>query len=718
VDHKDNIVEDKRVEGKPGRTLLRASLFGSFQLRDRYSAEILISNRRARALLAMLCLAPERPLSRRHLSKLLWPGRFETQARASLRQCLLDLGKVLAPFGNDILVVTRNRISLSPKSIQTDLADLENALAHDQIASASEMLITIGTRPLLGQLHLAPAFEDWRTRQRQHVEQRLKSSVKNALTVLEKSNKLTDYHRLMEAWKIRDPAFISAGTNARRENVTRLAVLPFTSTNAAPTQAADDQHYFADGIVGELITALGQVPQLQVAGRRSSFQFQNSEMTAPAIAEALRVTYLVEGSIQRQGGDIRIHIQLIDGRSGLDIWTQRYGGTIDNLFTLQATIARAMTLALGAALDLKMQAPDVRQMTHNKEAYDLYLQGRTLTARAIGPDILETAIDLLEQALVLDPKFAQCWTALAEAIVYKAVYTPCLDRLALSKQMAQCARKAVALAPAQGHAHAMLGIHKWTQNDIVGALDLAFEAYRLEPHNPDVVIRLGAFLLYCGRTAEALPYIEAAIDQDPVHGRNFALLSTAYLNIGDVKKAVIAGQTVADLGFPSLWLGVATAVSGQHELAVEQYKQTRLLLNTVIFPPAGSAPMSPEALDAFWLLAAKGVCSGVESDRVQYCNMLEMLYATLPDKYDTAIVMPAIWMGHSEMVFKTIGAQITPANFFCLQALWGDREPISQIRAHPEFMNFAARIGLTAAWEKYGWPDLLPRPDGWDEGEY
>ncbi|MCF6275072.1 MAG: hypothetical protein L3J05_04840, partial [Robiginitomaculum sp.] len=382
-------------------------------------------------------------MSRRHLSKLLWPGRFETQARASLRQCLLDLGKVLAPLGNDILVITRNHVALSAGSIQTDLADLENALANDQIARASEMLITIGTRPLLGQLHLAPAFEDWRTRQRQHVKQMLKSSVKAALTALEENNKLTDYHRLMDAWKIREPSFISSVMGAEPETVTRLAVLPFTSANTS-----DDQHYFADGIVGELITALSQLPQLHVAGRRSSFQFTNSDMTSSAIAEALRVTYLVEGSIQRQGDNIRIHIQIIDGRSGLEIWTQRCDGTIDNIFDLQEVVARAVTLTLGAALDLKMQAPDVRKMTHNKEAYDLYLQGRALTARAIGPGILDTAIYLLEQALELDPKFAECWTALAEAHVYKAVYTPCLDRLALSKRMAQCARKAITLSPA------------------------------------------------------------------------------------------------------------------------------------------------------------------------------------------------------------------------------------------------------------------------------
>ena len=98
-----------------------------------------------------------------------------------------------------ILVITRNRISLRKGFIQTDLTDLENALANDQIASVSEMLIAIGTKPMLDQLHLAPAFEDWRTRQRQDVKQRLRSSVKNALISLEGSNKLTDYHRLLDA---------------------------------------------------------------------------------------------------------------------------------------------------------------------------------------------------------------------------------------------------------------------------------------------------------------------------------------------------------------------------------------------------------------------------------------------------------------------------------------------------------------------------------------
>lgn len=343
-------------------------------------------------------------------------------------------------------------------------------------------------------------------------------------------------------------------------------------------------------------------------------------------------------------------------------------------------------------------------------AYELYLQGRSLTFRAIGDGVLAKAIELLEEALAIDPDFAACWTALAEAHVNTAVYTPCLDRLAQSERMAECARRAIALDPAQGHARAMLGIHQWTVNDPVGALDLAHEAYRLEPNNPDVVIRLGSFLLYIGRTREALPYIEAGIDQDPVFGRNFAMLSVAHLNLGNIDDAIAAGQRMVDLGMPSMWLAVATAASGDRALAVEQYRRTRLLMNTVIFPPAGTEPLSPDAMDAYWLAAAKGVCSGKQEDRACYCRLLDGLNATIPDGGDTSIVLPAIWMGYAEMVFRTLGAQITPANMYTLMSLWADIEPIRQIRLHPDFMGFANRIGLVAAWEKYGWPDLLPEP--------
>jgi TolB-like protein/tetratricopeptide (TPR) repeat protein len=488
---------------------------------------------------------------------------------------------------------------------------------------------------------------------------------------------------------------------------TRIAVLPFRSLSRL-----GDQGYFADGIADELITRLGSVPQLRVTGRTSVFQFRDSDMDMPQIAEKLRVTHLVEGSVQHQHDDVRIDVRLIDGKTGFEMWSYRYDGKIDDIFASRDEVAHDATIGLSEALDLPEPQPKNRKMSDNKAAYDLYLQGRALTNRTFGNGALAKAVELFQEALELDPDFSECWTVLAEAHVYTVVDTPCLDRHSEARKMASCARRAIELDQMQGHARAMLELYQWTRNDIVGALDLAYEAHRLEPDNPDVTIRLGSFLLYCGLTTEALPLIQRAIDQDPVHGRNYGMLCVAHMNLGNLEASIAAGQRMTDLGYPAMFLAVALATLGDRDLAVQRYHQTRLLLNTVIFPPVGSAPLEPEAMDAYWLIAAKGVCSDRAEDRALYGQLLEMLHATLHDPGDPSIVMPAIWMGNAQLVFKTLGQDITPANMICFMMIWADVDPIRQVWQHPDFLAFADRTGLVAAWEKYGWPDLLPGPLG------
>ncbi len=680
-----------------------ATLFGAFQLTAHDGTEIPISNRRARALLAMLCLAPDEPIDRDYLSKLLWPGRFEAQARASLRQCLLDLGKVLASANCDLLNISRSRIGLRNGTVRTDLSDLQHCLTEGNYLEATERLTSIGAKPLMDQMDFGQAFNDWLSVHRHQAEQRLQSAATTALSALENSDNLADHARLLSALSVRSPA--TNTISGRKKGKVRIAVLPFKSI-AEP----DDQGFFADGIVDELITTFGQVPQLLVAGRTSSFQFKKSDKSPSEIASALNVSYLLEGSVQRQGEQVRIDVGLTDTETGFESWSYSYDGTLDDIFAARADVAQAVTNGLSEALNLQEHEPKPRPLTTNREAYGLYLQGRALTIRAIGDGVLPTAIELLEKALGIDPEFAECWTALAEAEINMTVYTPCLDRLERCQKAAGYAEKALRLSPQQAHARIVLAFYAWTQNDIVGALDLAFEAYRLEPNNPDVLNRVGSFLLYCGRSRDALPYIEASIDQDPVNGRSYAMLSGVHLNLGNFDVAIDAGQRMVDLGFPSLWLAAALAVSGDKDAAVETYQLTKKLMNTVIFPPAGSAPLDPDAMDAYWLMAAKGLWGGEDQDRKNYCMVLEMLHATLHDPYDTTITLPAIWMGQAQMVFKTLGQQITTANFFSFMSLWTDAEPINQVRLHPDFMDFAERIGMVAAWEKYGWPDLLPRP--------
>ncbi|MCC5870421.1 MAG: hypothetical protein JJU27_18115 [Gammaproteobacteria bacterium] len=678
---------------------LRVTLFGTFRLHLACGDELEITGKRARAVLAILCLTPGVAVERARLCELLWHGRFQAQARASLRQTLLGLKKQLTPFQPDLFAITRESVAINEATVTSDLAELEATLSGNSHSRASELLLEIGGRALLGRLDFGEAFELWLAARRAQAEQRLQHAVEEALAELQRLGDVQEYARLLDAWRLRDPSGAVSDGPAR----TRIGILPFQAIGADDTSA-----HIAQGLFDELVSTLGEVPQLLIAGRGSSLIGARPESPPLELARALRVAYLVQGSVQRQGDELRAHVSLLEADTGFERWSHCSRGTTGNVFALQDDISRAVSRELGHALALEMNVPGPRRTTPSKSAYDLYLRGRALTMRAIGDGVMPRAVELLEASLAIDPEFAAGWTALAEAHAHTAVYTPCLDRLEQSKRMAECAQKAIELDPDQGHARAMLGIHRWTENDPVGALDLAHEAYRLEPDNPDVVLRLGSFLLYIGRTREALPFIEAAIDLDPVNGRNFAMLCVARLNLGHIDEAIVAGQRMVDLGLPAMWLAVATAASGNRELAVEQYRQTRLLMNTVIFPPAGTKPLSGTALRAYWQLAAKGVCSGGAVHRAVYCTLLDYLHTTLPDPGDTSIVAPAIWMGHARLVYKTLGTQITPANMYCLMSLWADIEPIRQIRLHPEFLPFAERIGLMAAWDKYGCPDLLP----------
>lgn len=155
----------------------------------------------------------------------------------------------------------------------------------------------------------------------------------------------------------------------------------------------------------------------------------------------------------------------------------------------------------------------------------------------------------------------------------------------------------------------MLGTYEFTRNNLVGALDLAFEAYHRQSDDPEVAMRLAQFLLYCGLTRDAERYLLAAVDQDPVDGRKYVLLSALRFSQGDLLAAQAAGQTAVDLGWPSVFLAMATAALGHNELAVEQYQLTRRQVDNILLPPVGSGPNSKTAMDAYWT-SAKGVCSG------------------------------------------------------------------------------------------------------------
>ncbi|WP_390586187.1 hypothetical protein [Erythrobacter sp. MTPC3] len=657
---------------------------------------IALANRRANMVLAVLCLEPGNRIDREALARLLWPDRFIPQAKGSLRQCLLDLKRKLSEHGIDCLVISRSEIALVPKSLQSDLMALETALSSADPESAIDRLLAIGNRPLVQGPSLNPEFDEWITMRREHVDARVRAALSEAIRISSKAAR----ERLLEAARARFPSF---RTFNRIPDQATIAVLPFPQIDSV-----GGNFFLADGIVDELSTRLAGIQGIALAGRTSVAAVTEKNQTLTEIASDLNVSHLIEGEVRRDEHGIEVRIALISGQSGTEVWSDTLTGTIEDFFESRKMIGANVIAAICRALGLTASPAPSRRMTRDREAYALYLQARAMIQKIGVEGAFAKGIAFLEQALEIDPEFAECWTALANAQIMTAAITPSLERVAQSTQAARCAERALALDPGQGHAFSILGIHEWTQFNPARGLEMAFEAYARDPNDADVCSRLGSCLLYLGKAREALPYIEAAVDRDPVYGRNYAMLTSAYLSVGKIDEALGAGQRMADLGTPAIWLALAQFVAGDKETAVETHFGVRSFMGSIFMRPPGVPPMDDAARDAYFAFAAQGIYSGKETDRAVYCQMLDGLHSSMPDPYDSTIAFPAIAMGHSELTMKIYSGCIHPSNMFILMSLWIDHDPINRTIRHPSFMDFAERIGMVEAWDRFGWPDLIP----------
>ncbi|MEL7198452.1 MAG: tetratricopeptide repeat protein [Pseudomonadota bacterium] len=679
-----------------GQSLTKAALFGEFRIEASDGETVALTNRRASLLLAILCLEPEHSMDREALARLLWADRFLPQAKASLRQCLLELKSKLEAHGIDALAVSRSVVALKPDCLHTDLSALEAAVSAGETDQWVNRLLAIGNRPLLQGASLNAAFDEWLAERRDHVDARLRSGLWDAIRAAPKE--ITE--RLIEAARVRFPSYRTI--NHKRPEVT-LAILPLTQTDSV-----GGNFFLADAVVDELSTRFAGVNGVALAGRTSVTAIAEKGGTLTDMAAALGVSHLIEGEVRRNEHDIEVRIALIDGQSGTEMWSDRVSGSIEHFFDGRKVISANIIAAICSALGLAATPMPSRTMTRDREAYALYLQGRYMIQRVGGAETYEKGIQLYEQALEIDPAFAECWTALANAHIMTAALTPSLKRLEQSAEGARCAERALVLDSDQGHAYSILGIHEWTNFNPARALELAYEAYARDPNDADVCSRLGSCLLYLGKAKEALPFVEAAVDRDPVYARNHMMLASAHLCLGDFDAAYACGQRMDDLGLPSIWSALALMAQGQHDKAVETYYASRILVGTIIMPPPGMAPMDEAARDAYFGMAARGVCSGDEAARAVYRQVIDGLHVTMPDPYDHSIAFAAIWMGHSDLVMKVYSERIHPANMFGLASLWIDIDPINRTIRHPDFMAFAERIGMVEAWERFGWPDLIP----------
>ena len=206
-----------------------------------------------------------------------------------------------------------------------------------------------------------------------------------------------------------------------------------------------EQEYFVDGLSEELMNKLAKIPDLRVAGRTSSFAFKAKTPGFDVIGKALGVDNVLEGSVKREGNELRITVQLISVSDGFNLWSEAYNRELDDVFAIQQEIATAVAKALSLELDVSARTFDYGG-TKDVAAYAHYLRSKALFTQSGGGNLWhERGISELQQAIDIDPSFALAWAQLSYwhgALARDPVQTE--EALA---DMAAAAARAVALAP-------------------------------------------------------------------------------------------------------------------------------------------------------------------------------------------------------------------------------------------------------------------------------
>lgn len=294
-----------------------------------------------------------------------------------------------------------------------------------------------------------------------------------------------------------------------------IAILPFENLSRDP-----DNAFFADGVQDEILTDLAKIADLQVISRTSVMQYKTgAARNLREIATQLGVTHIVEGSVQRARGKVRVNAQLIDARTDRHLWGQTYDRDLADVFAIQSEIAKAIADQLQARLSPDEKKAIERPPTGDITAFDLYTRAKNLLLRSASSgtgkaDLLQAA-DLLNQAVAHDPSFLQAYCQLASA--HDALYFYGLDhtpaRLALAEAAVEAAFR---LRPDAGETHLARAQNLYQGYlDYDGALAELEVAHQTLPNDSQVLALTGYIQRRQGRWEESTKNLERAIKLDP-----------------------------------------------------------------------------------------------------------------------------------------------------------------------------------------------------------
>jgi TolB-like protein/tetratricopeptide (TPR) repeat protein len=312
-----------------------------------------------------------------------------------------------------------------------------------------------------------------------------------------------------------------------------VAVLPLLDEGSG----GGGDRYFSDGLSEELISELTRIEGLKVIGRNSSFQFRGDTSDSKTIGAKLGVATLLEGTVRRDGGRLRIVVELINAANGSSLWSQVYDRELKDIFDVQSDIARSVAAAMKIKLQGDAGAGD-RPPGGSVDAYNAYLQGRFYGERGTESDE-RRAIAWFNEATRIDPRYARAyaelsssWTNLTSAFLGGAE----TQRGYASARVA--AGLALKLAPDLASAHTANGYLLYSANfDWKGAEAEYRRALELMPGYEKAKSRLGTLLATLGQTAEAVELTRESLEIDPLHAISYSSLANYLSALGRLDEA-------------------------------------------------------------------------------------------------------------------------------------------------------------------------------------
>jgi len=461
-----------------------------------------------------------------------------------------------------------------------------------------------------------------------------------------------------------------------------IAVLPFANMSPDPANA-----YLADGMAEELLNVLSRIDGLKVASRTSAFSFRDEAVGVREIGRRLSVAHIVDGSVRRQGDQVRITAQLIRAEDDRQLWSSSFDRRADDLFALQEDIAQAITNALIEPLGVR--TVEVRQATNDPEAYELYLRGRQLFAQR-GASLMP-ARELLQRSVDRDPRFAEAWAVLAAIEYVLPSYFSEVKTQNARTAAAEAATRALALVPNEPSALAVSARLAADQGQRTRAIELADRALTEDPNNANTLMWNGLTLLEAGQINAARQAFDLARRLDPLSGIHLGWLASTEVVDGEFERAAEHLSEAHALG----WQGPATAwqlklTLNQHGFGAEAEQAFRSWI-------AADGRIDPAALPAYRDVAsAFGDAALAERAEATIIEHIEQ-----HPQLDWSPLL--INLGRTDAALAELLRPKPPSRQIVLMMIWTSVD--RTIREHPLFIDYAEQAGLLNYWKTHGWPD-------------